>query len=424
MIKTLVLEGQSTSLATASWDPATHAVMEKLVSAVNNKTTDYVNVKTHGAKGDGATDDTASFTAAMAAVPFGGALYVPHGTYLVTSGFAGNIKRVLGEGNGPYNGFLQCTAIKVADSVSVGGIDSVFSTSSGHGIALENLVIDCNGRANYGVKCTQASSFNSHLVCVLVTGAVLDGFYFDRCQTSRFYNLYASNCGRHGLYILDSNNTCLYGVSALNNADYQIKIEAVASSGGCCVFGLDAENYTQAGSPGAVQVKGTRTPTVIYGGWVETTYGHGVVLDNARFTTIEGLRIGGVAQGGSGERAVKITGGASGNWVRGCAVGYGEGGGNFGRILVDAGCEFNYVSENSYLEQSVTLPHAPTVTITDRTSALTSVDSEGSAAPTAGAWRRGDRVWNNAPSALTTPGWICVSAGSPGTWKAMASLGA
>lgn len=48
----------------------------------------------------------------------------------------------------------------------------------------------------------------------------------------------------------------------------------------------------------------------------------------------------------------------------------------------------------------------------------------GSDEPTTGEWYRGDIVWNNAPSAGSIPGWICVTDGSPGTWKAMANLAA
>ena len=42
--------------------------------------------------------------------------------------------------------------------------------------------------------------------------------------------------------------------------------------------------------------------------------------------------------------------------------------------------------------------------------------------PAAGEWARGDIIWNNAPSAGGTPGWVCTTAGTPGTWKAMANL--
>lgn len=52
----------------------------------------------------------------------------------------------------------------------------------------------------------------------------------------------------------------------------------------------------------------------------------------------------------------------------------------------------------------------------------TSRDYVGTAAPTTGTWSRGDTVWNRTPSAGAALGWVCVSAGTPGTWKAMASL--
>jgi hypothetical protein len=41
----------------------------------------------------------------------------------------------------------------------------------------------------------------------------------------------------------------------------------------------------------------------------------------------------------------------------------------------------------------------------------------GAAAPTTGTYVRGDRVLNDTPSAGGYAGWICVTGGSPGTWK-------
>mgnify|MGYP001351527838 CR=1 FL=1 len=41
----------------------------------------------------------------------------------------------------------------------------------------------------------------------------------------------------------------------------------------------------------------------------------------------------------------------------------------------------------------------------------------GTAAPTTGTWARGDIVYNSAPSATGFAGWVCVTAGTPGTWK-------
>ena len=46
------------------------------------------------------------------------------------------------------------------------------------------------------------------------------------------------------------------------------------------------------------------------------------------------------------------------------------------------------------------------------------------APPAGGTWKRGDICWNTTPSAAGTPGWVCVTAGTPGTWKAMANVAA
>ena len=43
-------------------------------------------------------------------------------------------------------------------------------------------------------------------------------------------------------------------------------------------------------------------------------------------------------------------------------------------------------------------------------------------APTTGTWKVGDRVYNTAPVAGGTEGWVCVLAGSPGTWKTFGSI--
>lgn len=46
----------------------------------------------------------------------------------------------------------------------------------------------------------------------------------------------------------------------------------------------------------------------------------------------------------------------------------------------------------------------------------------GTAAPTTGTWNRGDEVENSSPSASGYKGWICVTGGSPGTWKGYGAI--
>jgi hypothetical protein len=48
--------------------------------------------------------------------------------------------------------------------------------------------------------------------------------------------------------------------------------------------------------------------------------------------------------------------------------------------------------------------------------------SFATAAPTTGWWKRGHRIYNVAPTAGGSEGWICVTAGNPGTWKTFGSI--
>ena len=49
-------------------------------------------------------------------------------------------------------------------------------------------------------------------------------------------------------------------------------------------------------------------------------------------------------------------------------------------------------------------------------------ESEGAAPPTTGTWAHGDIVWDTAPAAGVTVGWVCTSAGTPGTWKSFGAI--
>ena len=42
------------------------------------------------------------------------------------------------------------------------------------------------------------------------------------------------------------------------------------------------------------------------------------------------------------------------------------------------------------------------------------------AIPTSGTWTKGDVVWNTLVASGGSTGWICITSGTPGTWKAIA----
>jgi hypothetical protein len=50
--------------------------------------------------------------------------------------------------------------------------------------------------------------------------------------------------------------------------------------------------------------------------------------------------------------------------------------------------------------------------------------SSAASVPTAGYWNQGAVVWNSAPTAGGNVGWVCVTAGAPGTWKTFGSIAA
>lgn len=46
----------------------------------------------------------------------------------------------------------------------------------------------------------------------------------------------------------------------------------------------------------------------------------------------------------------------------------------------------------------------------------------GAAAPISGTWAQGDIIWNSAPAAAGTIGWVCTAGGTPGTWKTFGTI--
>jgi hypothetical protein len=98
------------------------------------------------------------------------------------------------------------------------------------------------------------------------------------------------------------------------------------------------------------------------------------------------------------------------------------------------------VNSTSFLSHSVNLSGSVTATVKLQVAAVRMVLGRGvqqigggvkgslpmtwwgSAAPTYGDYKRGDRVLNSAPSAAGTEGWVCTTAGSPGTWKTFGSI--
>ena len=95
-------------------------------------------------------------------------------------------------------------------------------------------------------------------------------------------------------------------------------------------------------------------------------------------------------------------------------------------VPIESGVSESIATINIYVgSNSSGVIEVSNLTITDIFEAgycYETVELSASAAPTVGVWSQSERVWNSAPASGGTPGWICTTSGTPGTWKAMANL--
>lgn len=189
---------QSTTLA-ASGGSALVGYLPSGTGAVatttQTKLQQYVSVKDFGAVGDGVTDDTAAFTAALAT---GKEVFVPAGTYGVTGIVFSNGSRLRGEGTWSTTQQTDIsTATTVLKYIGAGGTNSFVVRMSKAAVgtdpntlaaavrtlmncSITNLVINGNDLAEYGLYMVRAWS-NNKIESITVTGTVKHAFWAALC---------------------------------------------------------------------------------------------------------------------------------------------------------------------------------------------------------------------------------------------------
>ncbi|HVI40289.1 MAG TPA: glycosyl hydrolase family 28-related protein, partial [Anaerovoracaceae bacterium] len=102
-----------------------------------------ISAKDFGAKGDGATNDTAALTAALAFINAagGGTLYLPPGVYILGS------KVIFTPNNTTIRGEVGTTIVRAANGSDY---DYMLDISPGTGLTIENVEFDAN-QAGRGV---------------------------------------------------------------------------------------------------------------------------------------------------------------------------------------------------------------------------------------------------------------------------------
>lgn len=116
---------------------------------VNTKLQEIISVKDFGAVGDASTDDTAAIQAALNAlnVNGGGSLYVPFGTYMITSTLqVYSNTRIFGDGPGSI---IKSNNMSITAGAWPFGNQTILVMDSASNVIIENICLDITGITNF-----------------------------------------------------------------------------------------------------------------------------------------------------------------------------------------------------------------------------------------------------------------------------------
>ncbi|ACA91545.1 MULTISPECIES: glycosyl hydrolase family 28-related protein [Burkholderia cepacia complex] len=106
-----------------SLDTVTVAGGGAVARTLRSMASDVANVKSFGAVGDGASDDTAAIQAAVNSLGAGGVVFFPAGTYRVSSAINSTVRGIVFSGSGSQGSILS-TSSATADVLTISGWDS------------------------------------------------------------------------------------------------------------------------------------------------------------------------------------------------------------------------------------------------------------------------------------------------------------
>jgi hypothetical protein len=452
-----------TAVTSLSTDLANRVVVDGLV----------VNVKDHGATGNGSTDDSTAINAVLttAAGNPGTIVYFPKGIYLVNHpliipGFT----TLVGTGWGSTT--QDQTTIKLGNGSSgatwnkwgvlTSSIAAGNAASAGNSIFITDMKIDGNNSSNGNaiVLMNQQSRVqNVRIANFIGTTAGSDGYgIWFAGQTIPNSDVLVNNCVANTVINcrVGCNNSRIYSDdSGSRYTDGQIQNFVCISQ--TTPSNIDDINLNHAGgwTFDMVHTNGSGAAGIHLGNVFNTTivncYLDGWGIGNTSGTT-NCIRIDNYSTGGGGTsdiiiannrfkgRAEQVSPGVynvialspSANQGKANITGnllYTEtltGTVNFLSVTGAASQLLGQVNSNEFdISQATAGTPFGTAAQTNNLMNFTGNSFNfGAAAPSAGWYPAGFVVWNSAPAAGGAPGFVCTTAGTPGTWKAMANLAA
>jgi Pectate lyase superfamily protein len=241
----------------------------------------YIDVRDYGAKGDGATNDSAALLAAVTALgPAGGRIFAPAGNYLFSSTIALNIANasVIIEGQG------QGVTGSATTFTWTGGASPAFTVgASMRGCIFRDLSINNTGTGTYGIKVDGCDEFFTDNVMIFPTvafsvAAIALGVTTSvvSCSFSRTYlrgNAVGLRCDNVGAHIF------AFGLRCIQNTtnDLVLGTAAGATVQSAHFYGSTFEGTS--GIPGTTPVVINRVKNATFDGCYFEHDGGGYALD-------------------------------------------------------------------------------------------------------------------------------------------------
>lgn len=431
-----------------------------IVRTVASKLEETLNVKDFGAVGNGVADDTAAIRAAVAAVGTGGTVVFPAGTFRITDEIT--LKsgvRLRGSSNvnfyyGAPSGTEQPTYI-IQETPNKSVFVKLDNTAALYDVVISDMALAASSpppaapafpavAGKHGIELQGTAPFGT-IVNLVIERVTFYGFeraisVFDpnanvtvdlnACPVSIRDCVFFANS--RGIYICaDNADSWLVENCSFFLGDNQVGIYLLRSGTmtflNCFGGGFSNANVNTtwllfaaptAGQPAAIR----DTTHLINCQWEACTHGlvveAGTYADTYRPIIMHGCIV--ESDMYLGERCHLISTGS--RFVAQCYLAHAD-------VVVDSLFDSFYTTAFGY--QVIAAGAAVRNFLTSKANAGSGIygwkmggrqEHILAAAPTTGTWAKGDLVWNSAVYGGTNAGWICVTAGTPGTWVAFGNL--